>query len=234
MQLEKMIYNVDNYINTFNGWDVKEIIIDDQRAFWEIKKPDSEFRKVCLFRDGINMCVYGDYGSYMFDSMTWFGSPHNLEYNNLPYQNEKLSHESKSDVYVFDEDAVKEDIIDWFKDVAINRYCYNEDKINNIISHFEHERSMLFEAEDFCYKHTCDDLVDILNFVDELILYSDDEIEYIGFLRNSAELENFDETCESDLWKAGKRTQQGYLVSFLALKICGEKLSNQAEKKDGK
>ena len=83
MKLEDRIYNVEYYVKKFNSWDVKEIIIDDQKAFWEIRKPGSQIQKVCLFRDGSNMYIYGDYGSYSFDKMTWLGSPYNLEYNNL-------------------------------------------------------------------------------------------------------------------------------------------------------
>ncbi len=73
MKLEDRIYNVEYYVKKFNSWDVKEIIIDDQKAFWEIRKPGSQIQKVCLFRDGSNMYIYGDYGSYSFDKMTWLG-----------------------------------------------------------------------------------------------------------------------------------------------------------------
>ena len=89
MKLEDRIYNVEYYVKKFNSWDVKEIIIDDQKAFWEIRKPGSQIQKVSLFRDGSNMYIYGDYGSYSFDKMTWLGSPYNLEYNNLGYQNKR-------------------------------------------------------------------------------------------------------------------------------------------------
>lgn len=95
MKLEDRIYNVEYYVKKFNSWDVKEIIIDDQKAFWEIRKPGSQIQKVCLFRDGSNMYIYGEYGSYSFDKMTWLGSPYNLEYNNLGYQNKKMSYDTK-------------------------------------------------------------------------------------------------------------------------------------------
>ena len=100
MKLEDRIYNVEYYVKKFNSWEVKEIIIDDQKAFWEIRKPGSQIQKVSLFRDGSNMYIYGDYGSYSFDKMTWLGSPYNLEYNNLSYQNEKMSYDTKNNVYI--------------------------------------------------------------------------------------------------------------------------------------
>ena len=204
MKLEDRIYNVEYYVKKFNSWDVKEIIIDDQKAFWEIRKPGSQIQKVCLFRDGSNMYIYGDYGSYSFDKMTWLGSPYNLEYNNLGYQNKKMSYDTKNNVYMFDDEAATEDIIDWIKEVAVDRYDYHESEIN-----------LLLEK------------IDIRNnpYID---INSNDEIEYISYLRNS-NLEAFDEVCESQLWRAGKRISQNYLVSLLALKICSEKLKCQRD-----
>lgn len=237
MKLEEEIIGAEHYINKFNNWNVKEKIIDDKKAFWEIRKPGSNIEKVCLFRDGSNMYIYGDYGSYTFDKMTWIGSPYNLEYNNLPYQNEKLARESKDNVYVFDEDAAKEDIIDWFRDTVIDRYYYSNDEIDYIIGQFKHDiyfPSSSFDTEYFCAEHDCDDLLDILNFANELILRSDNEIDYISFLRYSTELEDFDEVCDSYLWKAGKRTSQSYLVALLALKICGEKLKEGKDEKNNR
>lgn len=49
-------------INHFDNWEATEQIIDDKKAFWCIKKPESEYQKVCLYRDGCNMFIYGDYG----------------------------------------------------------------------------------------------------------------------------------------------------------------------------
>lgn len=233
MKLEDAILNVECYVNRFNSWDVKEIIIDNQKAFWEIRKPGSQIQKVCLFRDGSNMCIYGDYGSYTFDKMTWLGSPYNLEYNNLGYQNQKMSYDTKNNVYVFDEDAVTEDIMDWFKDTAVNSYDYDETEINLLAEKIDLRNNPYVDVEGFCSENNCDDLIELLQFTVELYENSDDEIDYIGYLRGS-NLEDFEEVCDSSLWKAGKRISQTYLVSLLALKICGEKLRCQKEKDDEK
>lgn len=232
MKLEDTIYNVDIYINKFNSWDVKEIKIDDKKGFWEIRKPGSEIEKVCLFSDGYHMCIYGDYGCYTFDKMTWFGTPRNLQYDNISYQNEKMSSDTKESVYVFDEDAITEDIIDWIKEVAVERYGYHETKINLLLEKIIFQEFSYFDVDDFCYENECDDLIELLDFSVGLYKNSSDEFEYIGYLRDS-NLEAFDEVCESQLWRAGKRTNQGYLVSLLALKICGEKLRCQKDGKDG-
>lgn len=62
--------------------------------------------------------------------MTWLGSPYNLEYNNLGYQNEKMSYDTKNNVYMYDDESAAEDIIDWIKEVAVDRYDYHESEIN--------------------------------------------------------------------------------------------------------
>ena len=228
MKLEDRIYNVEYYVKKFNSWDVKEIIIDDQKAFWEIRKPGSQIQKVCLFRDGSNMYIYGDYGSYSFDKMTWLGSPYNLEYNNLGYQNEKMSYDTKNNVYMFDDEAATEDIIDWIKEVAVDRYNYHESEINLLLEKMDIRNDPYIDIIGFCYENECDDLIELLEFSMELYENSNDEIEYISYLRNS-NLEAFDEVCDSQLWRAGKRISQTYLVSLMALKICGEKLKCQKD-----
>lgn len=230
MKLEDMIYNVDIYINKFNSWYVKEIKIDDKKGFWEIRKPGSEIEKVCLFSDEYHMCIYGDYGSYVFDKMTWQGTPYNLEYNNLPYQNGKMSFDTKKAVYVFDEDEVVEDIISWLKEIAVVLYDYTEDEMNSLAEKICFNEPY-FNIYDFCYENDCGDLIHLLDFCYDLYQNSSDEYNFISCLRDSnfPNLDYFEESCRSYLWSAGKRIRQDYLVSLLALKICGEKLRNQNE-----
>ena len=116
-------------INHFDDWKVTEQIFDDKKAFWCIKKPNSEYQKVCLYRDGCNMFVYGDYGQFTFDSMTWLGSVHNLQYDNIGYQMEKLDRDSKSTLYIYDESQCEKDIYAWLKERLENRYDIEEDVI---------------------------------------------------------------------------------------------------------
>lgn len=83
MKLIDRIENAKHYIDKFSKWEASEIIIDDKKAFWCLKKQGSEYQKVCLYRDGCNMFIYGDYGQFTFDKMTWLGSVYNLEYDNV-------------------------------------------------------------------------------------------------------------------------------------------------------
>jgi len=97
----------------FAGWEMKEVIIDDDRAFWEIKKPGSIYEKVSLYRDAETMMIYGDYGRYTFNNMTWYGTPQNLRYDCLGYQMEKLDFNTKEALRVFDIGLCEEEIREW-------------------------------------------------------------------------------------------------------------------------
>lgn len=212
-------------LNHFDDWEVTEQIFDDKKAFWCIKKPNSEYQKVCLYRDGCNMFVYGDYGQFTFDSMTWLGSVHNLQYDNLGYQMEKLDRDSKSTLYIYDESQCKKDIYAWLKERLKERYDIEEGVISEIISWFKENSSIYImdcEIEELCEKYKVPELEDILNFVREA-LENVDEYEWISFLRRTS-FQEFDEECESDLWQAGRCIHQRYFICMYALMKCSEKL----------
>lgn len=194
-----------------------------------LRKPGSEYQKVCLYRDGCNMFVYGDYGQFTFDSMTWTGSVYNLEYDNIGYQMEKLNRDSRNAIYVFDDTKCEKDIYDWLKERLRNRYDIEEDIIKEIIKFFNDNLYVLdSEIEEFCEKHDLEELEDILSFTKDA-LENIDEYEWISFLRSS-NLGEFDEECESELWNAGKCIHQRYFICMYALQVCGEKLKEQKEK----
>lgn len=230
MKLIEKIESADYYIKKFSEWEASEQIIDTDKAFWMLKKPNSNVEKVCLYRDGCNMFIYGDYGQFTFDSMTWLGSVYNLEYDNIGYQMEKMNYESKQSIKIFDEDACIEDIFDWMESVIENRYydiAYNNDdlELDDIISKAKkYLNEDGFDVDEFCEKYKCDELRGLLDFTDDLLTHTD-EYEWISFLRNdSGILSEFDEPCESSLWNAGKRINQRYFICMYALQVCGEKL----------
>lgn len=114
--------NYNSYRKKFNGWESREMIIDDVRAFWEIKDPGSKYTKVCLYRDGNDMFIYGDYGRYSFNAMTWGGSVYNLRYDNLGYQMEKLSPETREQLTFFDEDICEHQIREWLVNKLVSEF----------------------------------------------------------------------------------------------------------------
>jgi hypothetical protein len=164
--------------------------------------------------------------------MTWLGSVYNLEYDNIGYQMEKLNYESKQSLYVFDDDACREDILDWLEDRIQNRYydiVYEDEELTGLIKKakelFEDGYCMYdYDILDFCKGNNCSDIEDLLNFTNDL-LANTDEYEWIAHLRSvSNDLEDYDEPCESNLWKAGKRINQRYFICMYALQVCGDKL----------
>lgn len=228
MKLIEKIDGAEHYISKFSEWEATEQIIDDTKAFWMLKKPDSQYQKVCLYRDGCNMFVYGDYGQFTFDSMTWRGDVYNLEYDNIGYQMEKLNYESKQSLRVFDEDKCREDIFDWLRERLEDRYNIEEDAIAKVVSFVKGSNYILSsELEEFCEENECDDIAEIIEFICEC-LENADEYDWIAFLRNK-DFSEFDEVYESSLWNAGKCIHQRYFVCMYALQVCGEKLKSEKE-----
>ena len=230
-KLTENIHNFEHYKKEFTTWEATEQIIDDNKAFWMLRKPGSQYQKICLYRDGCVMFVYGDYGQFTFDSMTWKGDVYNLEYDNIGYQMEKLNYESKQSLKVFDDDYCREDILDWFEENVQESFydiADTDEELDTLISKAkENLVDYSFDVDEFCEKYKCEDLRSLLDFTDDL-LANTDEYEWISYLRsNTDRLQEFDEPCESSLWNAGKRINQRYFICMYALEVCGEKLKEQ-------
>lgn len=193
-----------------------------------LRKPGSQYQKVCLYRDGCNMFVYGDYGQFAFDNMTWTGSVYHLQYDNIGYQMEKLNHESRESLRVFDESKCEEDIYDWLKEHLEDLYDLDDKIIQKIINFFK-ESTYIHDShiDKLCTENDINEVKDILYFT-KRALENSDEYDWIVFLRNS-NLEDFDDPCESYLWNAGKCIHQRYFICMYALQVCGEKLSKNKE-----
>lgn len=232
-KLEEKIENFQYYEKEFATWEAKEIIIDDKKAFWELRKPNSEYQKVCLWRDGYNICVYGDYGSFTFDSMTWLGSPYNLVYDNFGYQMEKLSRESRESLRIFDDDTCKEDIKDWLEDYLDEQNYDNYKELANDIIKFVKDIMYYYycglysikNIEEYCEENNIAELCDLIKFIIECFENCDED-EWISFLRRS-NLDDFEEPYESSLWSAGRTISQNYYINMYALKVLGEKLNGK-------
>ncbi len=225
----KLIDNIrgfEHYEKKFATWEATEQIIDETKSFWCLNKPSSNYEKVCLYRDGCNMFVYGDYGQFTFDSMTWLGTVYNLEYDNIGYQFEKVSYNSRQSLKIFDDDECQKNIYEWLRYQLENKYDYEEKEINGIICDFQVFYSNRLHMNDYDIDIFCgedkQELKDIFIFVNDCLSHVD-EHEWIAFLRNS-NLQDFDEVSESSLWNAGKVIDQRYFICLYALKTCGEKL----------
>ena len=234
-KLEQKLQNPKYYKDLFESWVATELIIDDKRAMWELKEPDSTYNKVCLYRDDKAMFVYGCYGQFSFDSMTWLGSVYNLKYENEVYQTEKLASTSKTALTVFDEDYCVKDVIDW----TVNKLSELFD-MDGDVSDAEYDQFI----EDVCFALTnpkstldrdLDELMDDFPYQTDiayelLSLAFDmrdncDEHKWINYLNEHHDaISEFTEINESGLYDAGKRLSQSYYISMYALKICGEKL----------
>lgn len=231
-ELKDKIENFEYYENEFSAWEPTEIIIDENRSFWMLKKPDSEYRKVCMFRDGYMMFVYGDYGNFCFDQMTWVGSVYNLEYDNFGYQFSKLSYDSKEALKAFDSDTCIGDLEEWFIDTLAelkdDYHIENPDQIAKSIFQYIKENNYIFfyAEEELCEKFNCYEYMDLIQFVNDAYCNCGDEYDWVSYLRES-NLGDFEDECESSLWNAGRKVSQSYYISMYALQVCRNKLEDR-------
>lgn len=230
--------------NLFESWIATELHIDENHDIWRLQSPEYENTFIAMYRDGYHLFIYGDCGNLIFNRMTWKGNPHNLRYDNLGYQMEKLSHECLKSIEVFDESACVDDILKWFKE-KVEEYQISDELYDIHISEFlrntsddDVEQFINETIEDYQDKVDEDELDEITNDlwnIKSLLDFTKDatehaeEYEWIAWLRRS-NLEDFEDACESDLWNAGKRIHQRFYVNLYAMQILSKKLKEQEAK----
>ena len=226
------IQNFEYYEKEFDTWEPTEIIIDENRAFWMLKKPDSECRKACMFRDRYMVFVYGDYGNFCFNQMTWIGSVYNLAYDNIGYQFSKLSRDSKDALKAFDTDTCIEDLEEWFietlRELKDDYSIENPDQTAKAIFQYIKENDCIFfyDEEELCEKFNCYEYMDLIQFVNDAYCNCGDEYDWVSYLHES-NLGDFEDECESELWNAGRKVSQSYYISMYALQVCRDKLEER-------
>ena len=62
MKLMEHIENFEYYKKEFDTWKAEEMVIDKNKAFWQLKHPNDSFRKVCLYRGNLYLfqCNMGE------------------------------------------------------------------------------------------------------------------------------------------------------------------------------
>ena len=227
--LKDKIHGFEHYEKKFSGWEAKEVILDENRSYWELRKPGSNCEKVCLYSDGSYAYVYGDYGVLSFDSLTFKATPKSLSGNHYDYVMGKLNYDCRKSINVYDDSDCKEDILEWFWDKLNDSYSYvdiDDDNTTKIKEFLNQQVDSWFfdedDTEEFCDENDLTDIKDLLLFTVKA-LRNTDEFEWIHFLR-SENLSDFDEVCESSLWEAGKRIHQRFYVNLYALQVLSEKL----------
>jgi hypothetical protein len=222
-EVEKKICNLKYYKNLFAGWEAEEHIISDTKALYILQKPGSRMEKICMFRDDNTLFIYGDYGQFSFDNMTWLATPSNLPYNNLGYLTEKMGAEQKKSIMIYHEDACREDILDWLRGRLEERFDINDEVISKLLRYFVNTPYII----ELCKKYDVAGLEDILYFTRNA-LDNIDKYEWISFLRSNCDmLDKFEEAGESDLWNAGQRINPKFYINLYALQVLGEKLEKQ-------
>jgi len=219
-------------IKRFSDWEAIEQIFDDKKAFWMLEKPGSQYQKVCMFRDGNNMYIYGDYGRYSFADMTWYATPYNLQYNNLGYQTEKMRYEDREQIYDFDSSLMVEALKNWTKDRLCDISELSDEKINGILAAVFDDEYNSYNIDEYLEEQNLEDVDNLEEFLCFVIDARDSECstrqEWFMFLsEHDLELQDYDNGCESSLYSAGEIYKANFLVSMYAMMVCGEKLKEK-------
>ena len=125
--------------------------------------------------------------------------------------------------YEFDFNDALNDIFEWLEERLINHYDFEESKAKEIASQIR-EIDWEDNAIDYLQEKGIDNLENIISFIYDAIDHIDDKIEWISFLR-CKDFSEYDEMCESDLWKVGQRMDDRFIICLYALQKCGEKLA---------
>ena len=235
------LHNVVHYREEFKNWIATEMIINETQAIWSLQNPLIKTQRITMYRDNYKVFIYGDYGTVIFDQMTWIATPHDLRYDDMGYQSEKLDPNNRKNLTVFDQTECIEDIVYWLyiavrnllSDQDIEMHKLAPDVQTNLTYFIEHynENNTEDDINEFCETNQLEELKDLFIFAKEhLSQYVEDEEDYVDFLtRHTSHLEEFDRLGnQSDLFNAGQTLNQNYYLNLFAMQICSEKL-NQKE-----
>lgn len=208
------------YKDMFRKWEASKTVIDATKALYELKNPKSKDAKICMYRDGTNVFLYGSYGQFTFDSLTWLATPNNLQYDNISYMVEKLSDESRNAVYTFDENCAKSEILEWVRDRLRHYYALSDAQISNVLKYFLCKSCHFFDI----HKLISEDFIFI---VEELIdaTYSGEKNYKRVICENAEILSSYDDDYELNLYNAGQTLNQRFCICMYAMEVCARKLT---------
>ena len=240
MQLEERISTYTK--ECFQNWEAtEESYKDTGRAFYMLKNPNNNVEKVCMFRDGFNMMLYGDFGCYHFDEMTWVASPHNLAYNNLSYQMEKLSQDSKAAAYEFLPDKCLNDFFDWAYEKLENHFELEDEEIDTLseilrdVSLYDMSlRGEIMNCLKEEHKKDASEIYSLFLLTARAFSYGvESHQEWVVFLEEYRdEIEQFDDFYDSGLFDAGWCIKERLLISLYAMQVCSKKLKEKEQEKE--
>ncbi len=232
MKLKDMVKKYDYYREKFGKWSASQVDMGTGMAAYVLQNPEHKVEKVALYRDDNNAFVYGDYGQFTFDSLTWNISPTNIPYNNIGYLLEKMGSKQKEVITVFDSEICMKDVKAWL-----------DDRIETNIPRETREALMEFLDESDWNSEAfeiTDEYQELADYRDEIQFALDamgrmgSREEWLVFLReNVHRLDKIEgDGYESDLWSAGKHLNERFFISLVALEVLGEKLEKEKERQD--
>ena len=234
-ELKKFIHNFSWYEKEFSTWNCEYVRISKDIRMYTLYKPCST-KKVTLYRDGMKVFIYGDYGNWIFSEMTYKADPHNLKYDDLGYMIGKLDSGCRNEVKVYNNEQAWNDILKWHSDF-IREYT-DEELWIEVMKLWEGRSSDYIpselDIEDYFLNLEVDDgytavddyvILESTKFTAKLLDSISDEIDYQCKLR-SLNMEDFDcDKCGCELYYTdfGKVFNQGFLISLYAMYVYSKK-----------
>ena len=230
----------ETYVKKFKEWEALEEIFDDEKALYTLRNPNYVKEKVCMYVDGNGfMMLYGEYGSFAFDRMTWQVDPYTLNCHELSYMLGKASKDSEEAIYIFDAEKCKEDLYTWFKLMFDGTKLRDDAKAFGRICEILDSAAILSTASD--YEDELETVLNEFGFYDddfrkEVVMFvfnalgnmNDGKFSWQMFLNNShGKYENMENDDILELCEAGKKINPSVLISLLAIFICGAKLRGE-------
>lgn len=207
----------------FRSWNASVTEISKKKAVYELREGCSETRKVCMYRDGCHVYVYGDYGSFDFDSVSWTASPVNLRYDNLPYQFEKLSERSRESIMIYEPHTAVSDIEGWLFEILESECemtAYKKRKVKELLNDPFGQGGIV----DIC--PALGDLADLVDAAADLVEAALQGREFLlaALSENASVLQDYDEEYYRLADDCGREVAPNVWISLLALSVLGTKI----------
>lgn len=150
---------------------LQNILLIKNKTIWKLKNPYNQNQKVGLYLDIPYMIVYGSYGEFVFNTIKFTDNIYTIDYNNIKYQIENLTDNSKKIICSFDIDKCINDILKLLEEKLKDTYNIQNSKINKIIE-FLNDKIFITDGElkSFCLENDIKNkLYDILKFTVDLL-----------------------------------------------------------------
>jgi hypothetical protein len=174
---------------------------------------------------GKHIYISGDYRDAVYDC-TWNTTLRNSYGCNFSYLTGKLS-ACQNEKRKYDSDRWDEDMKEYVNERYEEEIC---EAIEDAFTGYDYDNCDDCPDNDECECFNSN--IKLEEFFDEACMYSEDQNEWIHFVREMTEeqwRDIGDEPCESQLWEFGEMLNEDLTIYWVALQMAGEQLYGKLE-----